>query len=339
MIELMNIDTTEYILLYIPHKYKFSIPSDIETFEFVRVEEQSKMVVDDIDEYIHISDSLLESSYSDVDTVMSLPEGSRRNLSMSEHLDESYKNNIILKDMKGNDTLLVNYIRRQLRRLKYCVRGMSHRISISNGRYLGVVNRDDEIDLYKCDKMRKDNIQRLYIVVDFNIFYDRINTIKPDITEIFEGIYRVLNNNQKIHSKNIKTIMERRDNILKQSDILQSAKKDYNKYIKQYTNLLKELCDYETDKMTKLDQISSLDVETGNLQHDMKRNHRIKKLQKELQELDKTKKELTKTLKDVREKHENLTLNIDSILFDNIVMLDKIFKNFDKLNFLEKQLR
>jgi hypothetical protein len=55
--------------------------------------------------------------------------------------------------------------------------------------------------------------------------------------------------------------------------------------------------------------------------------------------MSRTKGDLIKTIQDVKYKNENLTLKIDSILFDNIVMLDKIFKNFQELNKLESELR
>ena len=52
-----------------------------------------------------------------------------------------------------------------------------------------------------------------------------------------------------------------------------------------------------------------------------------------------TRQDLVKTIQDVKIKNENLTLSIDTILFDNIVMLDKIFKNFEELNKLEAELK
>jgi len=60
-----------------------------------------------------------------------------------------------------------------------------------------------------------------------------------------------------------------------------------------------------------------------------------KKLEKELRKMEKLRISLRETLDKLRDQNDNLILEIDNILFDNIMMLDKIFQNFNKLNQLK----
>lgn len=341
LVEMMSMNTLDHVLVYIPDKYKFSISSDLETFtvQEVKVNETSTRV-DDIDEYTHISESLVQSVYSDMEAIVNLPTENRKRLSMSEHLDESYKKNVIIDDLHGNDNVIIKDIYRQLRRLKYCIKGMTHKLAILNAPYFGILNNQDTITMYCCDTLkRKNGHQKLYILIDFKMFYDKINTVEQECQQIFKGIYTVLNNNQKLHSKNIKYIMDRRDNILSQSDFLQNQKKEYNQYIEQYLELLEKLYSYQKEKEHKLVQIKAFADDSVNMHHDMKRSHQKHKIEKEIRELDNTRKELITATLEIKTKNENLTLCIDTILFDNIVMLDKIFKNFEELNKLEDALK
>ena len=128
LVELMCIRTVDYMLLYIPSKYDFHLPSDISSYDLKEIP-VDKSTGDDIGEYTHISESLIESSYSDVDSIMKLPIN-ERTLPLSEHLDESYKSGVILDDIKGQDNIIIKDIYRQLRRLKYCIKGMPYKIAI-----------------------------------------------------------------------------------------------------------------------------------------------------------------------------------------------------------------
>jgi hypothetical protein len=91
MVEMMSIKTIDYILIYIPDKYKFEIPNEYPTYSLVEIHTNDSRS-DDIDEYTHVSEALIESSYSEMESVINLPIERRKNLSMSEHLDQSYLN-------------------------------------------------------------------------------------------------------------------------------------------------------------------------------------------------------------------------------------------------------
>jgi len=335
MVELMSRNTVDFILLYIPTKFAFPLPSNILTFPVEEFQHRESRC-DDINEYSHASETLIESSYSDMESITALPTDKRNKLPMSKHLDEAYKKNIIVNDIQGSDNVIIQNIYRQLRRLKYCIRGMTHKLAVINAPYIGVLNSNYDISMYCCETLKRKKEQRLYIIVDVKMFYDRIDTIEQECSHLFNGIYTVLDNNQKLHSKNIKYIMDQRDNILQKSTDLHTNKMQYMQYIDKYVNLLDELNSYEKTKTYDLKQLNSVPYDPNDLRHDMKRTHQKKKLEKEIREIHKTRNDITKTIKDLKLKMGNLSLSIDTILFDNIVMIDKVFKNFEELGKLEK---
>jgi len=332
LVEMMSVKSVDFILLHIPAKYEFQ-RFNYHSYPLRMVSLDETHSSDDIDNYAHISEDILESAYS-TQTDSHIPD--KTELPISQHLDQTYKTNIILKDIEGKDAILIKDIHRQIRRLKYCMRGMAHKLAIMNAPYLGILDDQNKISIYHSDLLKRDGVLKLYVVVDFKMFYDRIDVLDQECTQIFKGIFQVLNNNQDIHSKNIKRIMAKQETIFEQSDFLQTCKEKFSNYITQYTELLGDLYKYEADKTEELTQAQT--VEPANIHHDMKQNHKKTKLEKELHLMQSSKKELIKALVEVKSKREDLALTIDTILFDNIVMLDKIFKNFAQLDKLQVQL-
>ena len=80
------------------------------------------------------------------------------------------------------------------------------------------------------------------------------------------------------------------------------------------------------EKIFKLNEDKNTDV-----QNDIKNSHLIYNYDKELEKITNVKKEIVKDILNSRIKQENITLEIDKILFDNSVMINIINKNFTKL--------
>jgi uncharacterized coiled-coil DUF342 family protein len=113
-------------------------------------------------------------------------------------------------------------------------------------------------------------------------------------------------------------------------------KRQYGEYIEKYTALL-------TQWMEKRDTVDAelrrARAETAtSLRHDMKRVHQLQVLEKKRDKCIRVTSELLQTLRDTRQQKETLTLSIDNILFDNIVMIDQTLRNFRDLQALETSL-
>lgn len=333
MVELISIHTINNILLNIPEKYKFQLPPDVRVYAIHRTNNTHQPTKnDEIDGYVHVSESVLSNTYSNMES-MSVSSSSK--LPMSEHLNETYKTNVIIDDIKGKRKVSQSDMCRQLERLKYCIKGMTHKLALIDSPYIVMLNHEDQVEVYECNTLPKEQ-QKMVVVVQFKMFYDRIESIDEECDQILQGVYKVLDHNQNSHTKNIKTMLQKKQNIIECSEELSKQKQEYHKYIHQYIDLLDELYSHEKNKHHDLMQLSEHVNSKTDLRYDMKRTHQKQKIEKEIKKMDKTRTELVKTIEEIKNQHQHLTLTIDTILFDNIVLLDKIFKNFEKLETLKK---
>ena len=67
------------------------------------------------------------------------------------------------------------------------------------------------------------------------------------------------------------------------------------------------------------------------LNNDIQKSHQIYNLEKKLDNINNVKQEIVKDIINIRNKQENITLEIDKILFDNSIMISIITKNFNSL--------
>ena len=65
---------------------------------------------------------------------------------------------------------------------------------------------------------------------------------------------------------------------------------------------------------------------------DIEKSNQLSKYENELSRINLIKQELIRNILNVKTKHDNLGLRVDNIVFDNIIMIDAILKNFLKLS-------
>ncbi len=310
-IELLSIDTADRILLYIQEKYDFQC--NWKTIPIHRIENHPFI------EKTYIEKTYIEKTYS-IDTKV--------------NAKDAYKQSIIVNDAKNNDSSLIQEMTQQTRRLKHCIKGTPYKLSILSSSYLVTLYADDP-DIYQCE-MSPEKTKSLYITCAFNVFYDKISTIKDECNQLYNGIYNILNNIETNHITNLKNLFTLHAPILDKTDCISEAKKKYIVFVSQYTSLLEELHHYKKDKQLCLTQLSS--IESSSIHHDMKRSHQKTKLEKELSEMKSTEDRLVNALLEIKAKNEHLMLTADSILFDNSVMLEKVFINFNRLKEIQLKL-
>lgn len=314
--------------LLVVSSFHFQIPSSENVFDMTKL--PTIHVTDDVSDYVHVSEHQIEKTYNAVEPDTHLPHQTTR--VMSEHLTDYYKHEVIVDDMKQSESVIMKNIHRQLNRLKYCVHGLNHSVAILHSTFLGTLSQD-KVVLYKIMDSTPKKMPVLYVVADFATFYDKIKTVGNEIQQLYTGIYKVLNHNQSKHTRNMQRIIENRENVLDSAGYVGDTKKRYSEYIDKYTHLLHQLYDHEQRLHEELDQFKVR--QEDDLRVDMKRVHHKQAIEKKLTKSKTTKRDLLNTLKELHEKNQHLTLVTDNILFNNIVMLDKIFKNFETLDKLK----
>lgn len=332
-IDLLSSKKAVAILLAVPKSLAEEIPGD-----YIQLSKENvpKMSVDTVDDYTKTSEPFIEQTYNNITHHIDIPQQHEK--PMSYHLKTSYKHPVVVdtqvQDFEFTKKLLV----RQIGRLKYCVQGIPHRIGCINSTMCCILSSEHKVKLYTSPApLRTEQGSKLYVIMDLSIFHDRIETIEDEAEQVLMGVYKILMHTQTSHVENIRKLIQRLPSIEKTSDNLLELKKNYMESISKFTELLIQW----TEKQTKAE------VEKGLLQEQypdaihtgMRRDHALLKLNRRIDKCKKARREIVETLERLRSDNEHLSLDLDYILFDNIVMVDKTIQNFNYLKKLEESLR
>jgi hypothetical protein len=323
-IECCSITTGELFICQVPDNYTFMINTPSINIQLVNTDNSPE---DDLQYYATQDESIIEQNYINeeshniISTIHKVP--------IKEHLHSTYKHKILLKDIESNEKLIIKNIYRQCERLKYSVQGLQHKFMILKTPYIALLTQDDKIQIFKSDLPSSTKLD-LRIVIDLKIFIDKIKNIDDEVTQLNKGVFNILNNNQKTHVRNIKKILERRENILQHSEYLFNVKNEFQNQIEKFSKLLVDTMKLEQDKELEIQHITTMNNE-NNIGQDLKYTHKKHNLTREHSKLQKIKFKILETLKSLREQQSHISLTIDTMLFNNIVMLDQIFKNFQQL--------
>ena len=319
-IEIISIENSDIFLLYIPSKYEFFVDKDKNVYKMQYYDEQNI----DVDENI-------ENTYKEIE-FNGTPEVKNGNI--APYLEENYKKTINIKDVPADDTKEIKNIINQIKRLGFCVQNVKYKIAINYKNFLCSIKRDDTVECYSIANYSMKNYKKLYITVDLELLYEKIESVILNMKTIREGIYNILSNNQFNHTKMINKLIEEKTNILELCNNTYINKNKYDHYIKESTEILGFISNaekgilkniYETNEKYKNKSLQGLN-------NDIDKSHHISKLNEELTSVRKIKEEIVNTIFELKIKKDNAVLTIDKIMFDNSVMLDSIFRNVTLLS-------
>ena len=129
-------------------------------------------------------------------------------------------------------------------------------------------------------------------------------------------------------------MLEQKSEVISITNRLYLKKEKLRNYTNSFRDLLHNISSNEQiilQKKAVVEEKKNLDSSKGGLQYDIKYSHEIKRLDNELNHVQHIKKKISEKIQMTQNQEEHLSLIIDKILFDNTVMLDKIFKNLEVL--------
>ena len=323
--EILSIQNADSFMLYIPSKYDIQIGFRDDVYKIKEIE---------IDEYGNIPrdyggepDNIeLEKSYDEID-LLTKPLDS----SMEHNLEEKYKHHLSLKDISKDVTEQLREIFRQLRRLKFCVQNLKYKLCIIFKNYVCCIGRRNTFDCYSIENIQGSSDKKLLISLDLETLYTNFASITVDINTIREGVYRVLDKNNNKHINNISKMLEQKNDLNQLSDIIIKKKTHYSNHLKSLEKLLYTLIQSEkkiVEKLIDIQERYSCEASIKGLHVDIEQSHQTSKLEDELSRINVVKQELISNILQVKTKYDNLSLKVDNICFDNIIMIDAILKNF-----------
>lgn len=329
-IEVLVVKTADTFMLYIPRKYDIKNDSKIDTYDIsvLEIDDNGNITSD----YAGEPDNFdLEKEYDDIDLENKQSKGD-----IEQDLQEKYNHQLSLKDTNKDSINNLREVFRQLKRLRFCVQNLKYKLVITFSNYLCCIGRHNTFDGYIIKNFtNKVYDKKLIVSIDLESLYNSVSSIAEDINTIREGIYRVLDKNHNKHVKSLHKMLEHRNDLTMLSERIITKKLKYTTTLSNLNKLLNDLVVAESKVVEKIlnlqHKYNSGEASIKGLYVDIEKTHQISKLEEELTRINSVKQELMSNILITKEKYDNLCLKSDNICFDNIVMIDKILKNFTML--------
>ena len=292
----------EFLIIYIPSKIRFEIESQ-NCYEIVEIEDNT-----DNDDY---------SSSTKIPNMQKIDE--EKSISKYEELTNKYKTNISLD---GSDEPIPRKIKRQLNRLKIPFSSLEYDIGISNGKFLGVSFGDsDSIFNIKNYKVNPSSPRNVMYLININDLIKKIDDIQENVNCMKSQFYDIIHN---VSVSNFQSINSYGNLFSKSYDSILLKKDEYKKSIIDYQNIYKKIKDKEEEIISEYHKSQSLD-------DIIKKKAMTEKYQKEIDQIFYSKNDVIKKGMILVSKYQKNMLTMEEVSFDNSIMIDRIYKNFDQL--------
>jgi hypothetical protein len=327
-VEILIVDNADIFYLYIPSKYEIKAPDDASSFNInsIDINQDGTIAGDYGGELDNVE---LEKRYEEVDIDINPNIRNRKNL--ESILENNYNHPLSLKDVSKKDMKQLKEIFRQLKRLRLCVQSLKYKMCILFKKYICCIRRDNTFECFTITGYSGNIERKLFISIDLESFYNKLDTVSIDVKTVREGVYRVLDKNQIKHTKNLQKILEHKADFVNSSQFIIKKKQKYTAYLKELEQMLHKLKNAEIDVLRKISNVNeqyNSEVSIKGLHTDIEKSHLISKHEETLTQINLVKQEVVRNILLVKQKLEDLSLKVDKVCFDNIVMLDSILRNF-----------
>lgn len=292
-------------IMYIPSKYDINV-SNIKSYE-----------LKEINNVMNTKDVTFEYGYDKSNkNFEKLYENINRSSNVSEDtLTNNYKKDIQITDVKSKLNEEVKSLYRQINRFKFSVENIKYKLVIKYNSYLCCIDRQNDICFYYIKNYdNSSSYKNLLVSFDIEILYNNHYNIHNEIQEVKDQLESILDNNYKVNLQYIEKLLTSNINISNVQNLITTQ-----------LNMLNN--EYKTKKQD-LVQIINREQEIRDKLKVSKNNNLLIQL-KDI--LTKKGEDIIKLLEIIK-RRDNMIVLVDGILFDNIIMLDKITKNMNKLN-------
>ena len=318
-LEMVSLSSGVTTMLYIPSRFVIPLSPGENVIEVELIDTEDM----DPNAYDRNPLSNPEDTYQPIDVIPSNDHGNTE-----EMLQLKYKKAIELKSGKTKNTNVLKEIIRQLNRLQYCVEGLPYDITIYQNNYL-VYMRNGEPDCYVIKEKLYNNARNLRVTTPLQLIYERANTMDHETSQVVKGIQKILDKNMRSHAKFLDQLITRKGNLLNFASLMNRKKMEYDQLINKYKGLLEKLDLQEKD--IKLRRKKFADLGGGGFDSELNRSQVRAGFERKLQHCLVVKQKIIDKMIVIQSASESLSLQADKILYDNSIMMDKIFKNFSKL--------
>lgn len=314
-------------ILVIPKEYKIYIEPDEDTFniDIYDLPEISKDIKKEYENEVEPLD-IAEQYESDIPTHVDEED-------MTSVLEKEYKYEISIEDKNPENIRVLKDVYRQLSRLKYSVVNSKYSLGIMFKNYMFLDIKDDIVPFViknsQGSQFKSTNTRQLLITMNIEDFFISLETIKESMTRIRDGVEKILNRNyrkqitllENMTNKcisSIKTFHSINNKKMKMIDVSNELKQHYDKCL--------------LNEGSAINKMRRMIDETPDEEED------IRKIQRDLKTMENTKADILNHMMDTNERINTISLGIDKIMFDNLVLFNSIVYNFETLAKIENDI-
>ena len=326
MIDCYVVSTGQKFILTVPGDYEMYIDPDSDTFSIksVVLPDMKNSITEEYENDISNFD-VAEQYESDLPNVFENEED------ISNTLSKEYNYEIPLEEDNPESIRALKDVYRQLERLKYTVNSGKYSLGIFYKNYIfklnNVKNRRSVISIDQVmnsqgSKFEVKDTRHLFITIDIEDFFESLNSVIDTMDRIKVGIDKILSRNYR---KQIGLVQSMTNKCI-------SSIRDFNTLYAKNNQLKMTECELKSHYKT----ISG--VESGaikKLQEHMEYSPEdatsISILNNDVKNIEDTKSDIVNNMMDINEKTSNISLGMDKIMFDNLVLFNSIITNFSIL--------
>jgi hypothetical protein len=326
IIQAISVKNRESVLIYIPRSYDFRC-SGSDDVTYYKLKKLDITIVNSIvDDYGSQKNTDLNYPDLDIDHTKVAHKGD-----IEKSLLDNYQRPVIINDIDDKDLVDVKTIYRQLHRLRNTVKFIQYKLGIVSNSYACIVNDKDDIETYFIKGLEKDGKKRLYVTLSLQTLIVNEGSIEFNVKEVQTGLRNLLDRNKTIHSEKLSRLLARKTELYNSIGTLEHLKMKSISMVEEYDKLLK-ITEAEIEQIEKSVATTRNDASGLSLpQREAERLGTVSRLEERLKTINEKRDQIQVNILKLEDYISNITLHIDQILFDNIVLLDTMYKNMDNL--------
>lgn len=321
-IEVVSLSSGVVAMIYIPSRFEIPIGDSESIVDVDLVDPENP------DEYADDPEQV-KQAFQSIDFLTG------EETTAESHLSQKYKKKIHLRTGAQSSPEMLKDIIRQLGRLQYCVEDLPYHLVICKNAYIALM-RNGEADCYIIKNHRGESPRTLRVVAELPVFHERGASMDGEVSQIYSGINDILGNNLGKHAVYMDALNQRKGNMRDFSVLIKSKKKEYQDLIKKYEGLLIQLDSREKSVRKELVALRTAPT-GGTLINSVIHNQNQGGYERQIDECLEVKRSVIDHILKLRGALDEISLNADKVMFDNSVMMDKVFRNFDTLSRLCQQ--
>lgn len=246
---------------------------------------------------------------------------------LESKLLESYKKKIYLSSLDKEEFQQIKDIFRQIQRLKFCVQGIDYKISIIFKNYLCSLDENDDIECYYIKGFDKGVHRKLFVTLNLNLLFNNIDNLESNVSQVFQGVNQVLDKSQNTHYEKFIIMLDTCSQVKNHISLINKNRFEIKRLINQYENLIERSLKTERIIDEKISNLRKPEKFSSEIDFVTERN----KLDNKIINIKEIRGKAMEKLAVLRDKDSNISLTVDKILFDNIIMLNNITNNLKAL--------